>query len=63
MDCNYVNRTFDFFLDIALNIDREKPKIVQPSKKKKTEEKAPEKSQQSDNHEEEKSTTSSERSE
>jgi len=34
-DCKYVNRTFDFCLDIVLNIDREKPRIVEPKKKKK----------------------------
>ena len=34
-DCKYVNRTFDFCLDIVLNIDRDKPKIVEPKKKKK----------------------------
>ncbi len=34
-DCKYVNRTFDFCLDIVLNIDRDKPKIVEPKKTKK----------------------------
>ena len=46
-DCNYKNRTFDFCLDIALNIDRDrkivmpktkvKPHIVEPKNKKKQE--------------------------
>lgn len=63
MDCNYVNRTFDFFLDIALNIDREKPKVVQPKKKKKEEPKPEQTSQENNHHEEEKSTTSSEHNE
>lgn len=30
-----MNRTFDFCLDIVLNIDRDKPRIVEPKKKKK----------------------------
>jgi hypothetical protein len=64
MDCSYVNRTFDFCLDLALNIDREKPKIVVPKKKKKEEKKPDDKKPEDDqdHHEEEKSTTSSDHS-
>ena len=52
-DCKYVNRTFDFCLDIVLNIDREKPRIVEPKKKKKKQAHKEETPHQEEEHKEE----------